>query len=124
MFDLTGKVALVTGASRGIGRAIAIRLAGQGVSVIAAARGDHSAETVSQIISTGGRAFAVSVDVTDTAALEKLPAASAPASAAARLRRSTSTDSSSDRTAMSPVHAGALRFRRPGLAATISALRG
>jgi 3-oxoacyl-[acyl-carrier protein] reductase len=75
VFDLTGKVALVTGASRGIGRAIAIRLAGQGASVIAAARGDHSDEAVSQIVSTGGRAFAMSLDVTDTAALEKVPAA-------------------------------------------------
>jgi len=74
MFELTGKVALVTGASRGIGRAIALNLAKQGAVVIAAARGDNAAQTVAAIIEAGGRAEAVSVDVTDSAALETLPA--------------------------------------------------
>ena len=74
MFELTGKVALVTGASRGIGRAIAITLARQGALVLAAARGDNAAQTVAAITQTGGRAELVSVDVTDRAALEALPA--------------------------------------------------
>ena len=74
MFELTGKVALVTGASRGIGRAIAITLARQGALVLAAARDDNAAQTVAAITEAGGRAELVSVDVTDRAALEALPA--------------------------------------------------
>ncbi len=75
MFDLTGKVALVTGASRGIGRAIALKLSAQGATVVAAARGDNAAGTVAAIAAAGGTAEAVSVDVTDSAVLEALPAA-------------------------------------------------
>src|SRR5712692_6082503 len=75
MFDLSGKIALVTGASRGIGRAIATRLAEQGAFVVAAARGEHACSTVTAIQDQGGRAEAVSVDVTDTAGLEEVPRA-------------------------------------------------
>ncbi|HUR34631.1 MAG TPA: 3-oxoacyl-ACP reductase FabG [Vicinamibacterales bacterium] len=74
MFELTGKVALVTGASRGIGRAIASTLARQGATVVAAARADNAADTVAAIVAAGGRAEAISIDVTDSAALESLPA--------------------------------------------------
>ena len=74
MFDLSGKVALVTGASRGIGRATAQRLAEQGATVIAAARGDHAAGCVADITGRGHRAEALSVDVTDASALERVPA--------------------------------------------------
>jgi 3-oxoacyl-[acyl-carrier protein] reductase len=73
MFELAGKIALVTGASRGIGRAIAVTLARQGAVVLAAARGDNAAQTVAAITEAGGRAEMVSVDVTDAEALEALP---------------------------------------------------
>jgi 3-oxoacyl-[acyl-carrier protein] reductase len=73
MFDLTGKVAVVTGASRGIGRAIATALAAQGATVVAAARGDHANAVAAELMSQGRRAEAVALDVTDAAAVERLP---------------------------------------------------
>jgi 3-oxoacyl-[acyl-carrier protein] reductase len=74
MLDLSGKVAIVTGASRGIGRAIAARLAGRGAHVVAAARESNAAETVDAIHAAGGRADLASVDVTDTPSVESLVA--------------------------------------------------
>ena len=65
MFDLTGKVAIVTGASRGIGRGIAALMAARGATVVAAARGEHAADTVKTIQDAGGRAELASLDVTD-----------------------------------------------------------
>ena len=67
MTTLAGRVALVTGASRGIGRAVALRLARSGAIVVAGARGDHAAGTAAEIVQAGGAAEAVALDVTDTA---------------------------------------------------------
>ncbi|HEY6614086.1 MAG TPA: 3-oxoacyl-ACP reductase FabG [Vicinamibacterales bacterium] len=70
MIALSGRVAFVTGASRGIGRAIAARLAANGAVVVAAARGDNAQATVDAIRGAGGQAEAVSLDVTDAALSE------------------------------------------------------
>ncbi len=75
MAGLEGRVALVTGASRGIGRAIAHVLAARGAAVVAAARHDHAREVADAILAAGGRAEAVSIDVTDEAAVEAAVAA-------------------------------------------------
>lgn len=61
--DLSGRVAIVTGASRGIGRAVAMTLAHAGARVVAAARGSHADETVAAIRAAGGEALAVAADV-------------------------------------------------------------
>jgi 3-oxoacyl-[acyl-carrier protein] reductase len=70
MIDLSQRVALVTGASRGIGRATARLLAAQGAFVVAAARGENAAATVEEIAAAGGRAEALALDVADSAAIE------------------------------------------------------
>ncbi len=70
MSDLPSRVALVTGASRGIGRAIALALAKRGATVVAAARGDNARPVVDEIAALGRTAEAVSLDVTDAAAVE------------------------------------------------------
>jgi 3-oxoacyl-[acyl-carrier protein] reductase len=72
MLDLRDKVAIVTGASRGIGREVALMLAARGAQVVAAARGDHAAGTAGAIAAAGGRAEAASLDVTDSAAVDAL----------------------------------------------------
>ena len=70
MVDLSGKAAIVTGASRGIGRAIAVRLAAAGALVVAGARGDHAEPVVREIGESGGTAVAVTLDVTQTASID------------------------------------------------------
>ncbi|MBL9025287.1 MAG: 3-oxoacyl-ACP reductase FabG [Myxococcales bacterium] len=72
MFRLDGKVAIVTGGSRGIGRAVAEALAGQGAFVVVNyVRGEEEAKkTVAAIEAKGGKAEAVAFDVSDMAATE------------------------------------------------------
>lgn len=68
---LAGKVALITGASRGIGRAIAVRYAQEGAAVALAARGATELDAVAaEIQAQGGRALAVPCDVTSEAAVQ------------------------------------------------------
>ena len=64
---LAGKVALVTGGSRGIGRAIVERLAGDGVDVVFFFRGNAEAagEVVAAVTASGGKAEAMQVDIAD-----------------------------------------------------------
>ncbi len=67
--DLNGQVAIVTGASQGLGKAVAIALGMNGAKVICLARNaDKLADTVKDIEAAGGSAEAVSCDVTDRAA--------------------------------------------------------
>ena len=74
MASLAGKVAIVTGASRGIGRAIALRLSQEGASVVINyARGaDQAKDVVSAIEAAGGKALAVQADVSKTAEIRDL----------------------------------------------------
>jgi ketoreductase len=63
--SLTGRVAVVTGASRGIGRAIAMRLGREGASVAVLARGSQAADVAAAISQDGATAIAVACDVTN-----------------------------------------------------------
>lgn len=74
MLDLSGKTALVTGASRGIGRAIALTLAGQGadVAIHYHSREDAAREVAAQIEALGRRAFVFSADARSAEALQSL----------------------------------------------------
>jgi NAD(P)-dependent dehydrogenase (short-subunit alcohol dehydrogenase family) len=75
-FDLTGKNAFVTGASRGIGQAIAVALAGAGADVALVARSeDGLAETASDITAVGRKAFVIPADVTSQEAVADAAAA-------------------------------------------------
>jgi len=68
---LAGRVSLVTGASRGIGRAVARALAGQGATVYLGSRDSaRLAEAVGEAAAAGGRAVAAPVDVTDRSSVK------------------------------------------------------
>ena len=74
MIDLTGKCALVTGGSRGIGRAIVLRLAGQGADIAFTYKGNATAaaETVAAVEVLGCRALAIQADASDVASAESV----------------------------------------------------
>ena len=75
---LTGRVGIVTGASRGIGRATAAELARAGVHVVLAATGEAALnEAEAEIRTSGGRATAVPTDVSDPASVDRLFATAA-----------------------------------------------
>lgn len=78
MFDLSGRRALVTGASRGLGRAMAVALARAGADVAITARDEASlAETASDITTVGRRAQSVALDVRNADAVGTAVAAAA-----------------------------------------------
>ena len=74
-FDLTGKVPVITGSSRGIGRSIAEQLAAAGAKVVISSRKAEPCETVAKSIRDGGgEAIAVTANIADKAQLEHLVA--------------------------------------------------
>ncbi|HEX4856438.1 MAG TPA: 3-oxoacyl-ACP reductase FabG [Limnobacter sp.] len=73
IFDLTGKIALVTGASRGIGREIAVTLGRAGAVVVGTATSEAGAADISEGLKAAGvKGFGAVLNVTDTASLEPL----------------------------------------------------
>jgi NAD(P)-dependent dehydrogenase (short-subunit alcohol dehydrogenase family) len=72
-FDVSGRVAIVTGGSKGLGRAAAMGLAARGASVVIASRGLAACEAVvDEIAALGGTALAVETDVARTADTDRL----------------------------------------------------
>ena len=73
LFDLSGKVAVITGSSRGIGRAIAIRMAQHGAKVVISSRKAEACDKVAaEVKQAGGEAIVVPCNVSDKAQLQAL----------------------------------------------------
>ena len=74
MSSLSGKTALVTGAARGIGRAVAVRLAAEGAAVAVNYRGsaEKAEETAEEIRAAGGSALTVQADVSDQKSVQEM----------------------------------------------------
>jgi 3-oxoacyl-[acyl-carrier protein] reductase len=74
MMSLAERIAIVTGASRGIGRGIARMLAARGAHVVATARGENARAVAEEIRAAGGSAEAVALEMTEAGAAERLVA--------------------------------------------------
>ncbi len=73
MFDLTGKVAIITGSSKGIGKSIAEQMAKQGAKVVISSRKAPACEEVAESIrKAGGKAVAIPANISEKAQLEAL----------------------------------------------------
>jgi dehydrogenase/reductase SDR family protein 4 len=73
LFDLTGQVALITGSSRGIGKAIALAMAAAGAAVVITSRKVEACQAVeAAVIAAGGKAMAVAANISDRAQLGAL----------------------------------------------------
>ncbi len=73
MFELTGKIALVTGASRGIGKAIALKLAETGAQVVCVSRSEEALkQTVAEITAQGGQATYEVCDISKSDTIQNL----------------------------------------------------
>ena len=70
--DLSGKVAVVTGASRGIGRRTALTLAGAGAAGVLTSRGDAAQAVADEVVAAGGTALALAADVADGEAVQRV----------------------------------------------------